>query len=167
MFSLQEIRNKALLTGSMKAMISSSLRIPELDFLGRFGGRDLGRGGREVTTGSNFILRARLSREPLLLFSFFVDNSSLVPSVVLMVRGVVASLLLLLLLLLLLAVARSRLLEVLKLQFEEILSLLLSRLLEETKLEETRSSTVVGTAKVVLANSATVRGTLEKAVNEM
>ena len=73
----------------------------------------------------------------------------------------------LLLLLLLLAVARSRLLEVLKLQFEEILSLLLSRLLEETKLEETRSSTVVGTAKVVLANSATVRGTLEKAVNEM
>ena len=163
MFSLQEIRNKALLTGSMKAMISSSLRIPELDFLGRFGGRDLGRGGREVTTGSNFILRARLSREPLLLFSFFVDNSSLVPSVVLMVRGVVASLLLLLLL----AVVRSRLLEVLKLQFEEILSLLLSRLLEETKLEETRSSTVVGTAKVVLANSATVRGTLEKAVNEM
>ena len=157
MFSLQEIRNKALLTGSMKAMISSSLRIPELDFLGRFGGRDLGRGGREVTTGSNFILRARLSREPLLLFSFFVDNSSLVPSVVLMVRGVVASLLLLLL-----AVARSRLLEVLKLQFEEILSLLLSRLLEETKLEETRSSTVVGTAKVVLANSATVRGTLER-----
>ena len=145
----------------MKAMISSSLRIPELDFLGRFGGRDLGRGGREVTTGSNFILRARLSREPLLLFSFFVDNSSLVPSVVLMVRGVVASLMLLL------AVARSRLLEVLKLQFEEILSLLLSRLLEETKLEETRSSTVVGTAKVVLANSATVRGTLEKAVNEM
>ena len=144
----------------MKAMISSSLRIPELDFLGRFGGRDLGRGGREVTTGSNFILRARLSREPLLLFSFFVDNSSLVPSVVLMVRGVVA-------LLLLLAVARSRLLEVLKLQFEEILSLLLSRLLVETKLEETRSSTVVGTAKVVLANSATVRGTLEKAVNEM
>ena len=162
MFSLQEIRNKALLTGSMKAMISSSLRIPELDFLGRFGGRDLGRGGREVTTGSNFILRARLSREPLLLFSFFVDNSSLVPSVVLMVRGVVASLLLSLL-----AVARSRLLEVLKLQFEEILSLLLSRLLEETKLEETRSSTVVGTAKVVLANSATVRGTLEKAVNRM
>ena len=148
----------------MKAMISSSLMIPELDFLGRFGGRDLGRGGREVTTGSNFILRARLSREPLLLFSFFVDNSSLVPSVVLMVRGVVASLLLLLLLL---AVARSRLLEVLKLQFEEILSLLLSRLLEETKLEDTRSSTVVGTAKVVLANSATVRGTLEKAVNEM
>ena len=165
MFSLQEIRNKALLTGSMKAMISSSLRIPELDFLGRFGGRDLGRGGRDVTTGSNFILRARLSREPLLLFSFFVDNSSLVPSVVLMVRGVVASLLLLLLLLL--AVARSRLLEVLKLQFEEILSLLLSRLLEETKLEETRSSTVVGTAKVVLANSATVRGTLEKVVNGM
>ena len=163
MFSLQKIRNKALLTGSMKAMISSSLRIPELDFLGRFGGRDLGRGGREVTTGSNFILRARLSREPLLLFSFFVDNSSLVPSVVLMVRGVVASLLLLLLL----AVVRSRLLEVLKLQFEEILSLLLSRLLEETKLEETRSSTVVGTAKVVLANSATVRGTLEKEVNEM
>ena len=160
MFSLQEIRNKALLTGSMKAMISSSLRIPELDFLGRFGGRDLGRGGREVTTGSNFILRARLSREPLLLFSFFVDNSSLVPSVVLMVRGVVASLLLL-------AVARSRLLEVLKLQFEEILSLLLSRLLEDTKLEETRSSTVVGTAKVVLANSATVRGTLEKAVKGM
>ena len=149
----------------MKAMISSSLRIPELDFLGRFGGRDLGRGGREVTTGSNFILRARLSREPLLLFSFFVDNSSLVPSVVLMVRGVVASLLLLLLLLL--AVVRSRLLEVLKLQFEEILSLLLSRLLEETKLEETRSSTVVGTAKVVLANSATVRGTLEKVVNGM
>ena len=138
MFSLQEIRNKALLTGSMKAMISSSLRIPELDFLGRFGGRDLGRGGREVTTGSNFILRARLSREPLLLFSFFVDNSSLAPSVVLMVRGVVASLWLL-------AVVRSRLLE----------------------LEETRSSTVVGTAKVVLANSATVRGTLEKAVNEM
>ena len=166
MFSLQEIRNRALLTGSMKAMISSSLRIPELDFLGRFGGRDLGRGGREVTTGSNFILRARLSREPLLLFSFFVDNSSLVPSVVLMVRGVVASLMLLLLLLLL-AVARSRLLEVLKLQFEEILSLLLSRLLEETKLEETRSSTVVGTAKVVLANSATVRGTLEKVVNGM
>ena len=164
MFSLQEVRNKALLTGSMKAMISSSLRIPEFDFLGRFEGRDLGRGGREVTTGSNFILRARLSREPLLLFSFFVDNSSLVPSVVLMVRGVVASLLLLLLLL---AVARSRLLEVLKLQFEEILSLLLSRLLEETKLEETRSSTVVGSAKVVLANSATVRGTLEKAVNEM
>ena len=164
MFSLQEIRNKALLTGSMKAMISSSLRIPELDFLGRFGGRDLGRGGRDVTTGSNFILRARLSREPLLLFSFFVDNSSLVPSVVLMVRGVVASLLLLLLLL---AVARSRLLEVLKLQFEEILSLLLSRLLEETKLEETRSSTVVGTAKVVLANSATVRGTWEKVVNGM
>ena len=164
MFSLQKIRNKALLTGSMKAMISSSLRIPELDFLGRFGGRDLGRGGREVTTGSNFILRARLSREPLLLFSFFVDNSSLVPSVVLMVRGVVASLLLLLLLL---AVARSRLLEVLKLQFEEILSLLLSRLLEETKLEETRSSTVVGTAKVVLANSATVRGTLERVVNKM
>ena len=163
MFSLQEIRNKALLTGSMKAMISSSLRIPELDFLGRFGGRDLGRGGREVTTGSNFILRARLSREPLLLFSFFVDNSSLVPSVVLMVRGVVASLLLLLLL----AVVRSRLLEVLKLQFEEILSLLLSGLLEETKLEETRSSTVVGTAKVVLANSATVRGTLEKVVNGM
>ena len=162
MFSLQKIRNKALLTGSMKAMISSSLRIPELDFLGRFGGRDLGRGGRDVTTGSNFILRARLSREPLLLFSFFVDNSSLVPSVVLMVRGVVASLLLLLL-----AVARSRLLEVLKLQFEEILSLLLSRLLEETKLEETRSSTVVGTAKVVLANSATVRGTLEKVVNGM
>ena len=80
----------------MKAIISSSLRIPELDFLGRFGGRDLGRGGREVTTGSNFILRARLSREPLLLFSFFVDNSSLVPSVVLMVRGVVASLMLLL-----------------------------------------------------------------------
>ena len=152
-----------MLTGSMKAMISSSLRIPELDFLGRFGGRDLGRGGRDVTTGSNFILRARLSREPLLLFSFFVDNSSLVPSVVLMVRGVVASLLLLLLL----AVVRSRLLEVLKLQFEEILSLLLSGLLEETKLEETRSSTVVGTAKVVLANSATVRGTLEKAVNEM
>ena len=144
----------------MKAMISSSLRIPELDFLGRFGGRDLGRGGREVTTGSNFILRARLSREPLLLFSFFVDNSSLVPSVVLIVRGVVASLLLL-------AVVRSRLLEVLKLQFEEILSLLLSRLLEETKLEETRSSTVVGTAKVVLANSATVRGTLEKAVKGM
>lgn len=164
MFSLQEIRNKALLTGSMKAMISSSLRIPELDFLGRFGGRDLGRGGRDVTTGSNFILRARLSREPLLLFSFFVDNSSLVPSVVLMVRGVVASLLLLLLLL---AVARSRLLEVLKLQFEEILSLLLSGLLEETKLEETRSSTVVGTAKVVLANSATVRGTWEKVVNGM
>ena len=163
MFSLQEIRNKALLTGSMKAMISSSLRIPELDFLGRFGGRDLGRGGREVTTGSNFILRARLSREPLLLFSFFVDNSSLVPSVVLMVRGVVASLLLLLLL----AVVRSRLLEVLKLQFEEILSLLLSGLLEETKLEETRSSTVVGTAKVVLANSATVRGTWEKVVNGM
>ena len=163
MFSLQEIRNKALLTGSMKAMISSSLRIPELDFLGRFGGRDLGRGGRDVTTGSNFILRARLSREPLLLFSFFVDNSSLVPSVVLMVRGVVASLLLLLLL----AVVRSRLLEVLKLQFEEILSLLLSGLLEETKLEETRSSTVVGTAKVVLANSATVRGTLEKVVNGM
>ena len=163
MFSLQEIRNKALLTGSMKAMISSSLRIPELDFLGRFGGRDLGRGGRDVTTGSNFILRARLSREPLLLFSFFVDNSSLVPSVVLMVRGVVASLLLLLLL----AVVRSRLLEVLKLQFEEILSLLLSRLLEETKLEETRSSTVVGTAKVVLANSATVRGTWEKVVNGM
>ena len=163
MFSLQEIRNKALLTGSMKAMISSSLRIPELDFLGRFGGRDLGRGGRDVTTGSNFILRARLSREPLLLFSFFVDNSSLVPSVVLMVRGVVASLLLLLLL----AVVRSRLLEVLKLQFEGILSLLLSRLLEETKLEETRSSTVVGTAKVVLANSATVRGTLEKAVKGM
>ena len=96
MFSLQEIRNKALFTGSMKAIISSSLRIPELDFLGRFGGRDLGRGGREVTTGSNFILRARLSREPLLLFSFFVDNSSLVPSVVLMVRGVVASLLFLL-----------------------------------------------------------------------
>ena len=165
MFSLQEIRNKALLTGSMKAMISSSLRIPELDFLGRFGGRDLGRGGREVTTGSNFILRARLSREPLLLFSFFVDNSSLVPSVVLIVRGVVASLLLL-------AVVRSRLLEVLKLQFEEILSLLLSRLLEETKLEETmleetRSSTVVGTAKVVLANSATVRGTWEKVVNGM
>ena len=147
----------------MKAMISSSLRIPELDFLGRFGGRDLGRGGREVTTGSNFILRARLSREPLLLFSFFVDNSSLVPSVVLMVRGVVASLLLLLLL----AVVRSRLLEVLKLQFEEILSLLLSGLLEETKLEETRSSTVVGTAKVVLANSATVRGTWEKVVNGM
>ena len=146
----------------MKAMISSSLRIPELDFLGRFGGRDLGRGGRDVTTGSNFILRARLSREPLLLFSFFVDNSSLVPSVVLMVRGVVASLLLLLL-----AVARSRLLEVLKLQFEEILSLLLSELLEETKLEETRSSTVVGTAKVVLANSATVRGTWEKVVNGM
>ena len=166
MFSLQEIRNKALLTGSMKAMISSSLRIPELDFLGRFGGRDLGRGGRDVTTGSNFILRARLSREPLLLFSFFVDNSSLVPSVVLMVRGVVASLMLLLLLLLL-AVVRSRLLEVLKLQFEEILSLLLSRLLEETKLEETRSSTVVGTAKVVLANSATVRGTLEKVVKGM
>ena len=55
----------------------------------------------------------------------------------------------------------------LKLQFEEILSLLLSRLLEETKLEETRSSTVVGTAKVVLANSATVRGTLEKVVNGM
>ena len=121
----------------------------------------LGRGGREVTTGSNFILRARLSREPLLLFSFFVDNSSLVPSVVLMVRGVVASLMLLL------AVARSRLLEVLKLQFEEILSLLLSRLLVETKLEETRSSTVVGTAKVVLANSATVRGTLEKVVKGM
>ena len=144
----------------MKAMISSSLRIPELDFLGRFGGRDLGRGGREVTTGSNFILRARLSREPLLLFSFFVDNSSLVPSVVLIVRGVVASLLLL-------AVVRSRLLEVLKLQFEEILSLLLSRLLVETKLEDTRSSTVVGTAKVVLANSATVRGTLEKAVKGM
>ena len=165
MFSLQKIRNKALLTGSMKAMISSSLRIPELDFLGRFGGRDLGSGGREVTTGSNFILRARLSREPLLLFSFFVDNSSLVPSVVLMVRGVVASLMLLLLLLL--AVARSRLLEVLKLQFEEILSLLLSRLLEDTKLEETRSSTVVGTAKVVLANSATVRGTLVKEVNGM
>ena len=78
----------------------------------------------------------------------------------------------LLLLLLLLAVARRRLLEVLKLQFEEILSLLLSRLLvetklEETMLEETRSSTVVGTAKVVLANSATVRGTLEKVANGM
>ena len=55
----------------------------------------------------------------------------------------------------------------LKLQFEEILSLLLSGLLEETKLEETRSSTVVGTAKVVLANSATVRGTWEKVVNGM
>ena len=147
-------------------MISSSLMIPELDFLGRFGGRDLGRGGRDVTTGSNFILRARLSREPLLLFSFFVDNSSLVPSVVLMVRGVVASLLLLLLLLLS-AVVRSRLLEVIKLQFEEGLSMLSSRLLEETKLEETRSSTVVGTAKVVLANSATVRGTWEKVVNGM
>ena len=106
-------------------MISSSLRIPEFDFLGKFGGRVRGSGGREVTTGSKFILRARLSNEPLLLFSefpllLFLDGLS----VVVMVRGVVASLSLLLL-----AVVRSRLLE------ETML-----------ELEETNSSTVVGTA---------------------
>ena len=112
-------------TGSIKAMISSSLRIPEFDFLGKFGGRVRGSGGREVTTGSKFILRARLSNDPLLLFSefpllLFLDGLS----VVVMVRGVVASLSLLLL-----AVVRSR-------------------LLEETMLvlEQTNSSTVVGTA---------------------
>ena len=106
-------------------MISSSLRIPEFDFLGMFGGRVRGRGGREVTTGSKFILRARLSKDPLLLFSevpllLFLDPLS----VVVMVSGVVASMLLLLL-----AVVRSR-------------------LLEETMLEseEMSSSTVVGTA---------------------
>ena len=106
-------------------MISSSLRIPEFDFLGKFGGRVRGRGGREVTTGSKFILRARLSNDPLLLFSefpllLFLDGLS----VVVMVRGVVASLSLLLL-----AVVRSRLLE------ETML-----------ELEQTNSSTVVGTA---------------------
>ena len=115
-------------TGSIKAMISSSLRIPEFDFLGKFGGRVRGRGGREVTTGSKFILRARLSNDPLLLFSefpllLFLDGLSVV-FVVVMVRGVVASLSLLLL-----AVVRSRLLE------ETML-----------ELEETNSSTVVGTA---------------------
>ena len=110
-------------------MISSSLRIPEFDFLGMFGGRVRGRGGREVTTGSKFILRARLSNDPLLLFSevpllLFLDPLSVVLVVVVMVRGVVASMLLLLL-----AVVRSRLLE------ETML-----------ELEETSSSTVVGTA---------------------
>ena len=109
-------------------MISSSLRIPEFDFLGKFGGRVRGSGGREVTTGSKFILRARLSNEPLLLFSefpllLFLDGLSVV-FVVVMVRGVVASLSLLLL-----VVVRRRLLE------ETML-----------ELEETNSSTVVGTA---------------------
>ena len=111
-------------------MISSSLRIPEFDFLGIFGGRVRGRGGREVTTGSKFMLRARLSNDPLLLFSevpllLFLDPLSVsVVLVVVMVRGVVASLWLLLL-----AVVRRRLLE------ETML-----------ELEETSSSTVVGTA---------------------
>ena len=110
-------------------MISSSLRIPEFDFLGKFGGRVRGRGGREVTIGSRFILRARLSKDPLLLFSevplllFLLDGLS-VGLVVVMVRGLVASLLVLEL-----AVVRSRLLE------EPML-----------ELEATSSSTVVGTA---------------------
>jgi len=110
-------------------MISSSLRIPEFDFLGKFGGRVRGRGGREVTIGSRFMLRARLSKDPLLLFSevplllFLLEGLS-VGLVVVMVRGVVASLLVLLL-----AVVRSRLLE------EPML-----------ELEATSSSTVVGTA---------------------
>ena len=126
-------------------MISSSLRIPEFDFLGMFGGRVRGRGGREVTTGSKFILRARLSKDPLLLFSevpllLFLDPLSVV-LVVVMVSGVVASMLLLLL-----AVVRSMLLEVTMLEFED-----------------TSSSTVVGTAYVVRASSATVRGTWKKA----
>ena len=124
-------------------MISSSLRIPEFDFLGMFGGRVRGRGGREVNTGSKFMLLARLSREPLLLFSvelllsFLLDGLSVV-LVVEMVRGVVASLLL------------------------PLLAVVSSKLVEETKLglEETSSSTVVGTAYVERANSATVRGTL-------
>ena len=123
-------------------MISSSLRIPEFDFLGKFGGRVRGRGGREVTIGSRFILRARLSKDPLLLFSevplllFLLDGLS-VGLVVVMVRGVVASLLVLLL-----AVVRSRLLEETMLELEEI------KLELETMLglEATRSSTVVGTA---------------------
>ena len=131
------------LTGSIKAMISSSLRIPEFDFLGMFGGRVRGRGGREVNTGSKFMLLARLSREPLLLFSvelllsFLLEGLSVV-LVVEMVRGVVASLLL------------------------PLLAVVSSKLVEETKLglEETSSSTVVGTAYVERANSATVRGTL-------
>ena len=131
------------LTGSIKAMISSSLRIKEFDFLGMFGGRVRGRGGREVNTGSKFMLLARLSREPLLLFSvelllsFLLDGLSVV-LVVEMVRGVVASLLL------------------------PLLAVVSSKLVEETKLglEETSSSTVVGTAYVERANSATVRGTL-------
>merc|ERR1719180_701164 len=51
----------------------SSLRIPEFDFLvGKFGGRVRGRGGREVTIGSRFILRARLSKDPLLLLLLFL-----------------------------------------------------------------------------------------------
>ena len=124
-------------------MISSSLRIPEFDFLGMFGGRVRGRGGREVNTGSKFMLLARLSREPLLLFSvelllsFLLEGLSVV-LVVEMVRGVVASLLL------------------------PLLAVVSSKLVEETKLglEETSSSTVVGTAYVERANSATVRGTL-------
>ena len=107
-------------------MISSSLRIPEFDFLGRFGGRVRGSGGREVTTGSKIMLLARLSKDPLLLFSelpllLFLDGLSSVVSMVEMVRGLVASL-------------RSRLLEE---------TMLLEPMLE---LELTRSSTVVGTA---------------------
>ena len=107
-------------------MISSSLRIPEFDFLGRFGGRVRGSGGREVTTGSKIMLLARLSKDPLLLFSelpllLFLDGLSSVVSMVEMVRGLVASL-------------RSRLLEE---------TMLLEHMLE---LELTRSSTVVGTA---------------------
>ena len=107
-------------------MISSSLRIPEFDFLGRFGGRVRGSGGREVTTGSKIMLRARLSKDPLLLFSelpllLFLDGLSSVVSMVEMVRGLVASL-------------RSKLLEE---------TMLLEPMLE---LELTRSSTVVGTA---------------------
>ena len=107
-------------------MISSSLRIPEFDFLGRFGGRVRGSGGREVTTGSKIMLLARLSKDPLLLFSelpllLFLDGLSSVVSMVEMVRGLVASL-------------RSKLLEE---------TMLLEPMLE---LELTRSSTVVGTA---------------------
>ena len=121
-----QIQITQLFTGSIKAMISSSLRIPEFDFLGKFGGRVRGSGGREVTTGSKIMLRARLSKDPLLLFSelpllLFLDGLSSVVSMVEMVRGLVASL-------------RSKLLEE---------TMLLEPMLE---LELTRSSTVVGTA---------------------
>ena len=108
-------------------MISSSLRIPEFDFLGKFGGRVRGRGGREVTIGSRFILRARLSKDPLLLFSevplllFLLDGLSVGLVVVLVLE---------------LVVVRSRLLEEPMLELEETM----------LELDEMRSSTVVGTA---------------------
>ena len=70
-----ERKNKSWqLTGSIKATISSSLRIPEFDFLGMFGGRVRGRGGREVNTGSKFMpllpahLLFLLSKSPLTLY---------------------------------------------------------------------------------------------------